>query len=80
MTAEEELVDVPMSDKVNDPFFERRITCVIDGVLFTGWVEDIELGKLTQERLYRIRYEDGDLQHVTSEEMLTNLYDVMMTR
>lgn len=37
--------------------------------MFTGEVVEIEVGTTTGDRLYRIRYVDGDLQHLTAEEV-----------
>merc|ERR1712039_535119 len=36
---------------------------------FEGQVEDIEQGKVTKDRLYRIKYSDGDLEHFTAEQV-----------
>ena len=36
---------------------------------FMGQVEEIELVKVTGERLYWVKYEDGDLHHFTAEEV-----------
>merc|ERR1712083_1227367 len=35
-----------------------------------GTVEDIEQGKVTWEKLYRVRYDDNDLEHLTREQVL----------
>jgi len=40
----------------------------VKGVVHDAAVEEIERGKITRERLYRIRYSDGDLQHFTAKE------------
>jgi hypothetical protein len=66
---EEELEDLPAADKQADPYFQQKIKRVVDGVTFTGQVEDIEVGKVSRERLYRIRYEDGDLEHLTEKDV-----------
>merc|ERR1719235_2529442 len=34
-----------------------------------GKVDDIEVGKVSRERLYRIKYQDGDLEHLTAEQV-----------
>ena len=46
-----------------------KINNVISDFTFTGRVVDIEVGKLSRERLYRIRYEDGDTQYLSKEEV-----------
>jgi len=40
----------------------------VKGVVHDAAVEEVERGKITGERLYRIRYSDGDLQHFTAKE------------
>ena len=67
--SEEELEDIPMSDKVVDPFFQQRIMLLVNRTLFIGYVEDIDMGKFTKDRLYRVRYHDGDLEHLTADEL-----------
>merc|ERR1719277_397507 len=37
---------------------------------FRGEVEEIERGSISKERLYRVRYEDNDLEHFTREQVL----------
>merc|ERR1712087_757211 len=46
-------------------FFNAKI--FKDG--FNGMVEDIEQGKITKEKLYRIKYDDGDLEHFTAAQV-----------
>jgi len=48
-----------------DPLYQVKVSK--EG--FHGFVEDIEQGKVTKERLYRVRYGDGDLEHFTSEQV-----------
>merc|ERR1712087_152569 len=36
---------------------------------FSGQVEDIEQGKVSKDRLYRIKYSDGDLEHFTADQV-----------
>lgn len=66
---EEELEDLPPAEKQSDPYFQQKIKRIVDGTTFTGTVEDIEVGKVSRERLYRIRYEDGDLEHLTEKDV-----------
>jgi len=62
---EEELEDLPEAEKNLDPLKSAHIRREVDGKTFYGRVEDIEVGKLSKERLYRIKYTDGDLEHLT---------------
>ena len=39
----------------------------IDGLARTGLVRDIEVAKLAGERFYRVKYDDGVMQHVTAD-------------
>lgn len=66
---EEELEKLPASDKMRDPFYKTRVKNVINDTVFFGYVTDIGVGKLTSERLYRIAYDDGDLQHATIDQV-----------
>merc|ERR1719189_3398788 len=63
---EEELEDVPPEEKKDDPFLGVRVR---KGA-FKGQVEEIERGTISKERLYRVRYEDNDLEHFTREQVL----------
>ena len=47
---EEELEDLPAEEKQVDPLREARIRREVNGRAFTGYVEDIEQGKVTHER------------------------------
>ena len=40
--------------------FNKKIKRVVDGMIFIGRVGDIEVGKVSRERLYCIRYDDGE--------------------
>mmetsp|Transcript_74231 Transcript_74231/g.197044 ORF Transcript_74231/g.197044 Transcript_74231/m.197044 type:complete len:162 (-) Transcript_74231:192-677(-) len=64
---EEELEDLPAAEKAEDPLHGARIRRTIDGQVFNGVVEEIEVGKVSRDRLYRIKYEDGDGEHLTAE-------------
>jgi len=61
--------DLPQAEKDVDPFNNAKIMRTIDGTTFYGHVEDIEVGKQSRDRLYRIKYEDGDLEHLTQDEV-----------
>jgi len=64
---EEELEDLPAAEKAEDPLNNARIRRTIDGQEFSGYVEEIEVGKVSRDRLYRIKYDDGDLEHLTAD-------------
>ena len=53
-----------------------RIESVIAGKAFLGVVEGIEYGSISHETLFRIRYDDGDLQHLTELEVLASLCSI----
>eukprot|EP00930_Biecheleria_cincta_P076338 TRINITY_DN63548_c0_g1_i1.p1 TRINITY_DN63548_c0_g1~~TRINITY_DN63548_c0_g1_i1.p1 ORF type:complete len:168 (-),score=69.54 TRINITY_DN63548_c0_g1_i1:276-779(-) len=66
---DEELEDIPDNDKEADALFRAKIRREVQGKMFFGQVEDIEQGKITRDRLYRIKYEDGDLEHLTGDQV-----------
>jgi hypothetical protein len=67
---DEELETVPEDEKIHDPLFMTKILKVIAGVAYSGTVEDVERGKHSGDVLYRVRYDDGDLEHFTAEMVL----------
>jgi hypothetical protein len=64
---EEELEDVPAKEKEADPQRHAKIIRYLNGTLIRGKVDDIEQGKNTKDRLYLIKYDDGDLEHYTRD-------------
>ena len=58
---DEELVSVDHALKFKHPYWHAKIR----KNSFAGFVEDIEQGKETKELLFRVRYEDGDLEHLS---------------
>ena len=54
---------------MKDPHWESNIKRKIGNETFVGKVEDIEIGKTSGERLYRVRYTDGDLEHYTAAQV-----------
>jgi len=60
-----ELEDLPEGEKDKDPFRNAWVTNVLNGCQYIGHVEDIEVGRMSGDRLYRIRYMDGDIEHFT---------------
>jgi hypothetical protein len=67
---DEEVECLPADLKAKDPLLRAHITTTIEGQTFTGVVENIEVGKWSRERLYLIRYPDGDLEHFTEQQVL----------
>ena len=53
-----------------DSLFHAKIRRSVGGMMLRGYVEDTDVGQRTGERLYRVRYEDGDLEHMTDVQML----------
>ena len=66
----EELEEVPAQEKQGDPWMGAKLRRTVDGTVFDAVVEDIERGQVTGERLYRIRYTDGDAEHLTALQCL----------
>jgi len=62
---DEEIEALPDDEKYTDPLFHAKIRREVSGLAFLGQVEDIEVGKTTKDRLYLIRYDDGDIEHLT---------------
>ena len=80
---EEYLVDLPEEDKVADPLRRATIKRVLDGVVYYGEVEEIEEGKVSHDRLYRVKYTDGDIEHFTADqvkEMSCPLQDFVLAK
>eukprot|EP00927_Polykrikos_kofoidii_P054517 TRINITY_DN48929_c0_g1_i1.p1 TRINITY_DN48929_c0_g1~~TRINITY_DN48929_c0_g1_i1.p1 ORF type:complete len:214 (-),score=41.34 TRINITY_DN48929_c0_g1_i1:78-668(-) len=67
---DEEIEDLPMAEMEADPLRNAKIQREVNGSFFDGVVETIEVGKQTNERLYRIAYADGDCEHLTREQVL----------
>eukprot|EP00419_Tripos_fusus_P024551 CAMPEP_0172720204 /NCGR_PEP_ID=MMETSP1074-20121228/76393_1 /TAXON_ID=2916 /ORGANISM="Ceratium fusus, Strain PA161109" /LENGTH=165 /DNA_ID=CAMNT_0013545677 /DNA_START=57 /DNA_END=554 /DNA_ORIENTATION=+ len=65
----EELEDMPPAEKEGDPLMGVRIRRAVEGTVFDAIVEEIERGKITGERLYRVKYSDGDLEHLTAKQV-----------
>lgn len=63
---DEELEQVPEAEQAKDPLWHT----VVRKNGFKGQVEVIERGAISKDMLYRVRYEDGDLEHFTGEEVL----------
>ena len=73
---DEELVDLPEEDEVADPLRRATSKRVLDGVVYYGEVEEIEQGKVSHDRLYRVKYTDGDIE----QEMSCPLQDFVLAK
>ena len=62
---EEDLEELPLESKNRDPWYKVKIQK--EG--FNGVIYDIERGRTTKEILYLIRYEDGDQEHLTADQV-----------
>eukprot|EP00419_Tripos_fusus_P029242 CAMPEP_0172709908 /NCGR_PEP_ID=MMETSP1074-20121228/55346_1 /TAXON_ID=2916 /ORGANISM="Ceratium fusus, Strain PA161109" /LENGTH=164 /DNA_ID=CAMNT_0013533231 /DNA_START=52 /DNA_END=546 /DNA_ORIENTATION=- len=65
----EELEDLPAEEKKGDRLLGVQIRRKVDDVMYDAVVEEIERGKVTGDRLYRVKYTDGDLEHLTAQEV-----------
>jgi len=66
---EEEIERLPAHEKEKDPLMGVAIDKKINGEVYRGKVEDIEVGKVSRDRLYRIRYQGNDLEHMEEPEV-----------
>ena len=66
---EEEIIDLPEAEKKADALRGAFIKRVLDGVAHYGVVQDIEQGKETGKRLYLVKYTDGDVEHLTADQV-----------
>jgi hypothetical protein len=62
--------------KMRDELMGTKIERTVGGVVFQGTIEDIEVGETTGERLYLICYSDGDVEHLTAEQVRACQTDV----
>ena len=68
-SVDESLADISDDEKGKDSLRNAMIERCIDGQFFQGRVEDIEVGNVSGKRLYRIWYNDGDVEHYTAEQV-----------
>eukprot|EP00450_Noctiluca_scintillans_P002511 CAMPEP_0194484386 /NCGR_PEP_ID=MMETSP0253-20130528/5716_1 /TAXON_ID=2966 /ORGANISM="Noctiluca scintillans" /LENGTH=150 /DNA_ID=CAMNT_0039324179 /DNA_START=75 /DNA_END=527 /DNA_ORIENTATION=- len=66
---EEEIIDVPDAEKETDVLRSASIKRVLEGTTFYGTVQDIQQGKDSGDRLYLVKYTDGDLEHLTVDQV-----------
>ena len=65
----EEIIDVSEFEKYRDKFYRARVKRKVDGAWLSGIVQNIEMEATTKEKLYMLRYDDGDLEHLTLPEV-----------
>ena len=63
---DEEVEPLPLEVLQNDFFFQQRVRQQYDGEWCIGQFVGIDIGVQTQERLYRVLFEDGDMAHFTA--------------
>eukprot|EP00746_Dinoflagellata_sp_MGD_P166720 gnl/MRDRNA2_/MRDRNA2_96809_c0_seq1.p1 gnl/MRDRNA2_/MRDRNA2_96809_c0~~gnl/MRDRNA2_/MRDRNA2_96809_c0_seq1.p1 ORF type:complete len:175 (-),score=68.69 gnl/MRDRNA2_/MRDRNA2_96809_c0_seq1:53-577(-) len=66
---DEELEEVKEPEVSNDPLYKVRIQKTYAEIQHTGQVVGIDIGQISKDRLYLIKYEDGDMEHLTAEEV-----------
>ena len=66
---EEEVIALPEAVKDSDVLWRASVERFLKDVVYYGIVEDIEQGKDSGERLYFIRYTDGDTEHLTADQV-----------
>ena len=66
---DEEIIDVPEAEEESDVLRGAFIQRVTEGVAYYGVVQDIEQGKRSGERLYLVKYTDGDVEHLSADEV-----------
>jgi len=67
---QEECDDLNMGLMKADPLFLAGILRYIHGQSYKGFIERIEVGVRSMQHLYRVRYEDGDIEHLSHAEAL----------
>ena len=66
---EEEVIALPEAEKDSDVLRRASVKRFLKGVVYYGTVEDMEQVKDSGERLYLIRYTDGDVEHLTADQV-----------
>eukprot|EP00927_Polykrikos_kofoidii_P041605 TRINITY_DN3545_c3_g1_i1.p1 TRINITY_DN3545_c3_g1~~TRINITY_DN3545_c3_g1_i1.p1 ORF type:complete len:199 (-),score=40.97 TRINITY_DN3545_c3_g1_i1:233-829(-) len=66
---EESIEDLEPADKKGDPFLHAKIQRLVSGKMCFGRVQDVDLGKKSRQRLYRVLYDDGDLEHMLRQQV-----------
>jgi len=75
----EELEEVAMNEKAVDPLWRAIVKRNVEGDDYLCKVVDIERSVRTSEKLYLVEYCDGDIEHLTKDQVLDGrlhpLYD-----
>ena len=66
---EEEVIALTKAEKDSDVLLRASVQRLLKGVVYYGIVVDIEQGKKSGERLYLVKYTDGDAEHLTADQM-----------
>ena len=69
-TVQEEIIEVFASERKSDVLRIAFIERVLDGVEYYECVQDIEQVKESGERLYLVKYTDGDVEHLTADQVV----------
>jgi len=67
--SDEDVISLASADVKSDPLFHAKVKRRIGRKYFRGCVESVEQVAGTGERLYLVRYSDGDLEHYTADEV-----------
>ena len=65
----ENVEPLPVSDMTADPFYLAMVDYNDNGTMVTGRVIHIDVGLTHGERLYFVRFDDGDSTHLTQKEV-----------
>ena len=66
----EEIFALPEHAAQSDPLMNCPVTVTDKGTMFSGHIQSIWVDSLSGERLYKVVYSDGDIQHLTKAEAL----------
>jgi hypothetical protein len=66
---DEEILFTDFALKRTDPYWKCHIEREIGGQFFRGKIERIDVGKISKQKLYRVRYKDGDIEHMTAAQV-----------
>eukprot|EP00969_Alexandrium_andersonii_P025495 1113823-Alexandrium_andersonii.AAC.1 len=65
----EALEDLPDAEKLSDPLMAAAVHGILAGRTRYGVVQDIARGGTTKKRLYLVEYPDGELEHLTEDQV-----------
>ena len=67
--ADEEIIELPEGEKESDVWRGALKKRVMEGVAFYGIEQDIEQENKSGERLYLVKYTDGDIEHLSVDQV-----------